>query len=175
MDTVQSAQVIIDNLGFDFSQFTMQKFVEWVEKAKGRRIFLFSIPMPSSTDGAWISDAERPNEYIFYDVKLSPILQVHTQLHEIGHILWGHETLKITSANLTQLIKAVQCQALSPGTSKLLMRALEGKKGQEEVEAEAVAHIIQSQVIRLSRMAALSLAVSNNNEVDKFLLDMGVS
>lgn len=175
MNTVQTAQVIIDNLGFDFSQFTMQEFIEWVERIKGRRIFLFSIPMPSSTDGAWISDAERPNEYVFYDVNLSPILQVHTQLHEIGHILWGHETLRITGANLTQLIKAVQRQALSPGTSELLMRALDGQQGEEEAQAEAVAHIIQSQVIRASRMAALSLTVSNNNEVDRFLLDMGVS
>lgn len=85
MNTVQTAQVIIDNLGFDFSQFTMQEFIEWVERIKGRRIFLFSIPMPSSTDGAWISDAERPNEYVFYDVNLSPILQVHTASRNRAH------------------------------------------------------------------------------------------
>lgn len=170
MNVVNEAQRIVDDLSIDFRQFTMEQFINRIEQIKSRRILLLPMALPSHIDGAWVSDSERPYEYIFYDTGLPPIQQIHVQLHEIGHFLWGHETLRITSENLPELIQAVQRQTMSSTLSGLLMRSV--KDDAKEDEAEAVAAIIQSRVIQASRINELSTKASD--DVERFLLDMGL-
>ena len=175
-DTMQVAQKIVDGLAIDFQQFTMEDFLAAVGESRKRQIFSFAIPMPPFVYGAWITDEERPYEYIFYDTNLSPLHQVHVQLHEVGHLLCGHETLRVSGQNLTQLIEVIQTQNLSSEASSLLMRATTDTGGDErEEEAEAIATTIQSHVIQAARMKELSVAVSNNTQIQKLLYDMGLS
>lgn len=169
MNALEFGRKIVDELKIDFQQFTMEQFVHSLEGARGRKIFLFPIPLPS-IDGAWITDNERPHEYIFYDSNLPPIHQVHVQLHELGHFLCGHQTLAITSENLVQLIDVIKQQNNASVTPQLLMRAF--IQDEKEAEAEAVAMIIQSRVIEASRIRELSKSVSTNT--DQFLEDMGL-
>ncbi len=170
MNAISVALKIVGSLRIDFSEFTMQRFVTHIEQIKGRKIFLLGVPLPPKMDGAWISDGERPFEYIIFDANLSPLQQIHTQLHEIGHFLCGHETYRATKDNLEELILAIQTQRLSADMSRLLTRA--STRDTREGEAEAVAAVVQSRVIQASRGKELSSAVFNN--VDQFLRDMGV-
>lgn len=171
MYVLKNAQRVVDELSMDFRQFTMPQFIMRIEQVKGRKILLLPIPLPLHVDGAWVSDAERPHEYIFYDLNLPPIQQIHTQLHEIGHFLSGHKTLQVTSENLPELILAVKHQTMSSTLTGLLMRSV--TDGEAEDEAEAVATIIQSRVIRASRISELSMRASDH--VTRFLHDMGLS
>jgi len=173
MYVLKKAQRIVDALHMDFRQFTMPQFIMHIEQAKGRKILLLPLPLPLHVDGAWVSDAERPHEYIFYDSNLPPIQQIHTQLHEVGHFLSGHKTLQITSENLPELILAVRHQTMSSTLSGLLMRSVTEGNAEDEAEAEAVATIIQSRVIQASRIHELSMRSSDH--VTRFLHDMGLS
>jgi hypothetical protein len=168
----RKAKAHLDKLQFNFDEFTMMRFVGRVEQVMGRRIFLFAITMPPTMDGAWISDADRPFEYVFFDRQLAPLHQAHTQLHEIGHILFEHETLKVSDRNLSSLIEAVQKQTAAP---HFLMRAMDKKLPREEIEAETIAMMIQTRIIRASRTNILSQSLSHNAEVDRYLSDMGIS
>jgi hypothetical protein len=173
IEAIESAKKIVASLDLDFARFSVQGLVQKVEQIRNRRIYLFSLPMAGGMDGAWISDAECPNEYILYDAHLSPIHQVHTQLHELGHMLCNHETLRLSRDGLEGLLKAVQRQRLTAKDSELLMRAWDTDDGRE-AEAEAVAMVIQSSAIQASRLETLSWAASDNDVVSRFLHDMGV-
>lgn len=132
--------------------------------------------MPPFVYGAWITDAERSYEYIFYDANLSPLHQVHVQLHEVGHLLCGHQTLRVSGQNLSQLIKVIETQNLSTEASRLLMRSTTDTGGDEQEEkAEAIATTIQARVIKAARMKELSVAVANNTQIQQLLYDMGLS
>ena len=92
---LQSEKILAD-LQYDFRDFTIEHFINWVGELKGRRIFSFPLKMPAGLFGAWLSDGEEPNEYIFYRANVPPMYQIHIQLHELAHILLEHPTLRIT-------------------------------------------------------------------------------
>jgi hypothetical protein len=172
--SLQLARKIVEELGFDFSEFTMERFVHHIEKVMGRKIFLYALPLPQAIDGAWISDAENPHEYIFFNSQLPPILQAHVQLHELGHFLCGHSTFNVTS----EMLRAIKPTAKPYPIVELLMRANQSKHKQDtlsEAQAEAIAMVTQARAIHVARIQELSHTGSNNSEVDRFLHDMGLS
>lgn len=176
MNVKDQMQTVLDELGFDFRNFTMTNFVSWLEAHKGRRIFFLSGPMPVNMYGAWFSDSEYPHEYFFFDHTVPTIHQVHIQLHELSHYICGHKTLQITGAKLKSLIFALKENHAYPVEFMELARhrAPDQANAQEEAEAETLAMLIQERVIKFARMNELSKTVSSHREAANFLRDMGV-
>lgn len=160
----------LDQLGFDFSSFTMSNFVSHIEQEKGRRIFTTPWDMPTDLFGAWFSDAELPVEYIFFDKNVLPIHQIHIQLHELCHYLCGHTTLEITSEELKNLLSSDAAHLFQ----RIKMRS--PFTDEEEYEVEHMANLIQTRVIAHRRLEELvSQTHSSSGELMTFLQVMGLS
>lgn len=173
MDATDRMLARLDELGFDFSQFTIERFVSWLETKMKRKIFLLAVKMPMDMYGAWISDAEHPHEYIFYDSSVSPLHQGHIQLHELSHFICQHETLKVTGDDLQAILQAIHSGKMPTCVAQsALLRA--PNSDEDETEAETLAMLIQSRVIQHERLNELANIVSANAEAAAYLRDMGL-
>ena len=150
MDAKSKANKIIQELGYDFRAFTIEGFVRYIGETKGREIITIPWAMPPMLFGAWISD-EEPREYIFYRNDVSGIHQIHIQLHELSHFLFGHPTLQINQKLITDVASG---QTSLPFAD--LPRLRSPNKTTIETEAETLASLIQKQVIQNSQMDRLT-------------------
>lgn len=163
------AKKILKDLNFDFSTFTMDGFLQAVGQAKGREIIALPWEMPSTLFGAWISDDDQAAEYIFYRYNVPQVHQIHIQLHELSHFLFGHTTFKI---NREIISKVVAGTASLPFAESPLLRS--PASADLEIEAETLASLIQEQVILNSGVNLL--AYSNSFPEEKlvnFMKTMG--
>jgi hypothetical protein len=118
--------------------FSIQALCESVAQQRNRRLYLHPLPEQSGEGtpcGMWI--ATDVADHIFYEQKTSSFHQDHIILHEIGHILCGH--------NITHLLEA-DYPLLADGTTdnSLTRRALARTSytTRQEQEAEIVASLI---------------------------------
>src|SRR5688572_3102340 len=158
------AEKILKQLGYDFSTFTMEGFLRFVGKAKGREIITIPWTMPATLFGAWISDGDEPKEYIFYRNNVSVIHQIHIQLHELSHFLFGHPTLQINRKIIADVVA---------GTASLpfaeLPQLRSPKRADAETEAETLANLIQERAIRNSQLDRLIHDTSPEEKLARFL------
>ena len=151
----------MEQWGYDFSQFTLESFKTWVEGCLQRTIVFIPTSATPRLHGLWLSDAEDPYEYIFYDKDAPPILQIHTQLHELAHILCGHQTWNITHADLIAVAQGKQdLKVYLP-----LVLARRSKETIEEQEAETLAALIQKTVIRYDHIDELTTILSSSHDI----------
>jgi hypothetical protein len=144
-DTAARMQLQLDNLGFNSEIATFNQFVQWLEITINRRIHLLQMKMPPGVYGAWISDAERSNEYVFYNASLPALLQTHIQIHELCHLICEHPTLQVTSKTLGAMLQAAQNGSIpSFFTQSTLVCALPASGSYREIEAETMALLIQT-------------------------------
>ncbi|NUM45364.1 MAG: hypothetical protein HUU38_11725 [Anaerolineales bacterium] len=151
---------LLDELGYDFRTFTTEGFIHHVERLKARKILFTDWDLPPGLFGLWITDTIQPLEYIFIAQDLPPILRTHVQLHEIGHILCGHPTLKYDGTTaITDLLPLFR--------SNLYTNSM-------ELEAETLAALVQTRVFRYSLGHELSISVSSRPDTAEFLKAMGL-
>ena len=175
MASNSKAEKILKELSFDFSTFSIDTFARHISQRKGREIFLIpwgsnSSYMPAGMFGAWISDGEEPKEYVFYRTDITPIHQIHVQLHELSHILCGHPTLKITHELVSQIVTG---KASPPFVDVPKMRS--EYKARIEVESESLADLIQERVIRYLQIDQLICQTSSEEKLAHFLKMMSGS
>src|SRR6266436_4495814 len=131
------AEKILRELEYDFTTFTMEGFLRCVGETKGREIITIPWSMPATLFGAWISDGDEPKEYIFYRDNVPVIHQIHIQLHELSHFLFGHPTFQINRKFIGEVVA---------GTASLpfadLPQLRSPKRANVEVEAETLANLI---------------------------------
>lgn len=60
------SEKILADLQYNFQDFTIEHFIKWIGELKGRRILSYPLNMSAGLFGAWLTDDEEPNEYIFY-------------------------------------------------------------------------------------------------------------
>jgi hypothetical protein len=158
-------KAVLGKLDFDFSQFTMDSFVAWIQRLKAREIRFIPWDMPPGLFGVWMSDADEPVEHLFIDKSASPLHKVHIQLHELSHIICAHPTARLTKVQMQDLLLRA---AEDPSVlQEVLLRAPATKE--LEQEAEILAALIQHQVIIHQRLQQLSVAASSNeNVIDHF-------
>ena len=140
---------------FDFATFTWPGFLAWLAERLGKQVHC--VPMPLHADdlfGSWISTPQV--EYIFYDATALPVHQLHIQLHEIAHILCGHETVEIH--------EPVELATLMESLEQVRLRRTD--RGEIEQEVEILTALIQESVFRHGRQAALTrFDFQNQDEV----------
>jgi hypothetical protein len=127
----------LDALAFDFSHFTLDAFAAHLSTHLGRSIEFIPLALPPGLYGAWASDKDLPLEYIFFNQTLSPLHQEHTKLHELAHLILGHQTQKIGRAELEQLMASGQLAGA-------LHRSHQARANQDEYEAEELAAMIRA-------------------------------
>lgn len=155
-------QQILDR--YDFSHFTLPSFIAWVEEEQGKPIQTEAWSMPATIFGAWLSGAEM--DHIFYDEDAIPLHQVHIQLHELAHILCGHQTLTASEDILADILQG------KFDAADLLLRS--AKSDEQEQEAELLSALIQEQVRRHIHFEELTKAVISDDEQHKLYIALGL-
>jgi hypothetical protein len=167
MDARNRIQAKLAALNFDFRRFTMESFVAQIEAQLKRRIYFIGWQMPPGFFGVWLSDAEKPLEYIFYDQSAPPLHQVHIQLHELAHVLCGHTTVKLTGQDIARLLQGkLDWSQLNQALRRSVDQVV------EDEEAEVMATLIQEQVIRHSHLEQLTVAISSDESVATYIRTM---
>ena len=144
-----------EEIDYDFSQFTMEGFVNWLEERRGRKIECIPYQITSPfLSAAWVASDEQ--DYVFYLKDAPPVLQIHSQLHEFAHMLCGH-TAKSRVAKLEKLLENAMQRMHSEKVSVLLRS---NYADEVEVEAEVLASLIQERIMHHSRLKELTMADS---------------
>lgn len=149
---------------YDFSSFTLQGFIAWVGKKRGKAIEMTAWAMPAAIFGAWIEVEDM--DYIFYDEDAIPLHKAHIQLHELAHMLCGHETIKATKETLADILMG------KFSADNLLLRST--KSDQKEQEAELLTSLIQTQIHRHARFDELTREATADKEQQKLLVALGM-
>jgi hypothetical protein len=169
------SEKVLAELQYDFRNFTIEHFIQWVGDLKGRQILSIPLAMPIGLFGAWLSDDEEPNEYIFYRHNVPPIYQIHIQLHELAHFLLGHPTLHI---NREILASALSGKGDLPFNELTRLRSAgkpEDSRSIREVESEILASVIQEQIIRHSQLEQLTRGISSDKNIANYLKHLGMT
>jgi hypothetical protein len=161
------AASILRGLRFDFNAFTIDRFVGHIEGIRQRRIHRIPLKMPAAMFGAWISDGDDPEEWIFYRDDVPPIHQIHIQLHELAHLLLGHPTLTLTKEEMIAMVRGDQGPAFSE-----LVSLRSNATSSVEVEAETLASMIQEQVILHAHIDQLVGGISSDERIAGYLKDL---
>jgi hypothetical protein len=170
MNANLEAQKILKELGYDFATFTMDGFLHFVSDAKSREIITVPWAMPTTLFGAWISDGEESKEYIFYRNNVPVIHQIHIQLHELSHFLFGHPTLQVDRKFITDVVGGM---ASLPFADLPQLRS--PKRTDVETEAETLANLIQEHVIRHAGLDQLTSSISSEERLANFMKTMGLA
>lgn len=174
MNPREQTEKILSELQYDFRDFTINQFIRWIEQKRGRQIFLNPLRLPAGLFGAWFTDDEEPNEYIFYRDNVPPIYQIHNQLHELAHFLFGHPTIHINREILAAVLSGKRGL---PFNEYALLRSTEksvDEKSIREIEAETLASVIQEQVIRHSQLEQLTRGISSDKNIANYLAHLGL-
>ena len=114
--------------------FDLGEFVAGLERQRGRPIRLRSFSFgPGGLCGLWIGTADA--DYIYHEASTTPFHTTHIAVHEIAHMLLGHQHT------------AAWDQLLAPDVDHALIRLILGRSGYstaEEREAETLASLILS-------------------------------
>jgi hypothetical protein len=124
------------------SPFQLRIFCDRLQEQRGRPISLQPVTLPpGSPSGLCVST--QATDYIFYEASTSAPHQEHIVLHEIGHLLWGHQRTITGSEQVLRLL----LPALDP---RVVIGMLERGEctGVTEQQAELVATLIMQRTAR---------------------------
>jgi hypothetical protein len=120
--------------------FDLNQLLAQVAAKRNRPIFIHPfISGPGIPCGMWLSTARA--DHIFHEARTSPWHQTHIALHELAHILLGHDSRTANTLELADL--------LAPGLNSALVRLVLGRSiysTAQERDAEMLASVILVQV-----------------------------
>lgn len=87
----------LDELGYDYSAYSMEHYIAHVEDFLGRRLELVGMDFTRSTTGACVRTVER--DVVFYNDTRHKMLQEHVIIHETAHLLLNHQMMKVSLDN----------------------------------------------------------------------------
>ena len=123
--------------------FDVQSFCEMLGEQRGRPILLHPVAGAEGACGVWVSVPSA--DLIFYEHDTSPLHQEHIILHEVSHLLCGHEPVPVSTHEISQL--------LFPDFNLETVRLVLPRGGYSTVE-EREAEVLAS--LMLERVAASS-------------------
>ncbi|MGW7022530.1 hypothetical protein [Streptomyces decoyicus] len=115
--------------------FSAQELCTQLRRERDRPLHLLPLPtptVPNTPTGMWLVTAR--GDYIFYDAQTSLLHQEHIIMHEIGHMLCGHQS--VTDGQ--RLLRHIE--VTDPAIQQVLPR-IRYSDGQEQ-EAEMIASLI---------------------------------
>ena len=133
-----AAQLPLDHLA------SVNDLCAFLTTQRGRPVRPEAAPLPPTIAGVWIANARA--DYIFYAEDAPPPHQEHIVLHELAHLLCGHES----GPAEVELLQAL----LFPHLDQTLVRSALGRTRydtRQEREAEMLATMIEHRWLRLRR------------------------
>lgn len=123
--------------------FSVPGFCRGLAEQRGRPIKLSAVAMPPGLYGAWIAGSH--TDHIFFERRTSAVHQEHIVLHEIGHLLCGHESAPAPADDMLSLLPSLRRETVR----RVLGRT--GYAAAEEREAELLASLISLAAVRAVR------------------------
>jgi hypothetical protein len=123
------------------SPFSVRAFCGQLAEERGRGIHIYLLPLGSGEGvpcGTWLATDDA--DYIFVEEGTSAFHRDHILLHELGHMLCGHDSPPETFALLTG-------QDIDPARIRQILNRSRYHTT-EEREAELVASLIQARIAR---------------------------
>lgn len=136
---------------YDFTTFTLDSFAQWVEAKRNRSLTFVPLRFPSTVSGGWLQWANK--DWVFYEADALPLYQVHIQLHELSHMLCGHQTVNLDDVieleTVAQLMAYLKVLFENPAQyddviAQALLRS--HRSAPEEIEAECLSALILERV-----------------------------
>lgn len=121
--------------------FDLATFCERLAAHRGRPLTLlpFVATAPDDPSGVWLPTEDA--DYVFFEERTSPLHREHIVLHELGHLLCGHEARRDEALRyLARLLPDVRPSTVA---SVLALRRT-GYTVSEEWEAETFARVVGS-------------------------------
>lgn len=141
--------------------FDLGQFVAGLERQRHRPIRLRPFSSgPGCPCGLWIGTADV--DYIYHEARTTPFHATHIALHEIAHMLLGHQH----TAAWEQLISV-----LAPDVDQTLIQLIFGRSTYgtaEEWEAETLASLILSGTATCLAAVQLSCPIPSHIREDRF-------
>jgi hypothetical protein len=124
------------------SPFDVREFCNSVERARGRMIHLIPRALPTGSPSG-LCVATKRSDYIFFEAQTSAFHQEHIILHEVGHLLCGHDAVSVSRDEVSRLL----LPDLDPGMiERVLGRTCYPMRAEQE--AEMIASLILANVER---------------------------
>jgi hypothetical protein len=168
---VVDVQALLD--GLESTNYSVTKLVARVENLRHRPTALipYAIPGPKKY-GWWITSSIC--EFIFYERHTVHVHQQHIISHELSHILLGHKTTTLDDDH-ARLLLASQSLSVITADPDLLMRELSGLHELErEAEAEALATLLQTELIRRVGLHTLTAQVATIPMWSEWAMGLGI-
>jgi len=141
---------IFTALDYDYSAFTLPHFTDHAAGFVRKEILLISHELEKTLSGIWVR--KQTAHYVFYNNQLHSILQFHTILHEIAHIVLGHTPKPLDHYLNEDILRKYN---LTQPIGKARANPQGNKLDDEEQEAEEFVFLIQHQLIQLNRSSEL--------------------
>ena len=138
---------ILDQLDYDFSDFSLQSLAAWLSARRRRQIEFVGRTMPPNLYGAWIRGEFR--DYIFYDQNTAPVHQLHIKLHELSHILCNHENEILSQNRIAILLRKDSTELAQEGTLRSKFT------DHNEQEAEVMASLLIERIMQGNRRSQM--------------------
>ncbi|MFE7295125.1 hypothetical protein [Streptomyces sp. NPDC057579] len=140
--------------------FTLDAFLYDLQQRRGRRLLLhpWHDTLPDGGPcGAWLSTGN--TDHIYFAANTSRTHQRHIVLHEIAHMLWGHELVPDTGS-LAHLFPDLDPETVL--RALLLQRA--GYAEKQEQQAEMTASLLGETVDRINAPSSLTGSLGRLND-----------
>jgi hypothetical protein len=136
-------------------------FAESVGERRGRRLVLLP---KNDRNGPYGVCLARPDaDYVFYDAETSALHREHIILHELAHLLCGHEKVGLFNQTVrSELIPDLGADA----EGRYMCRTV--YTGVEEQEAEMLASLLRERVERTRRVESTQTPVENEAVLRRF-------
>lgn len=102
----QRMRSLLETIDYDFERFSLPSFCLWLEEITGKQLLFKAAELPLKIFGAWITSPS--HDLVIYQKNTNPLHRQHIILHELCHILCGHQTVQITDQELLKLVPLPQ-------------------------------------------------------------------
>jgi hypothetical protein len=132
--------------------FDLDTFLAELSAQRGRPIVRVSAALPTTGHLCGMLVSTDDADYICSAAGLPPLLEQHTAIHEVGHLLFDHGSLAASSADDHSNVAATEAEALGilmPNLSPALIRRILGRGAYasvQEREAELFASLLLTRV-----------------------------
>lgn len=159
----RKVQAVVQALDYDFTAFTIESFVQYVERLRQRPIILQAYAFSRELSGMVFS--YNGVDFIIYLESAHPILQTHIILHEIAHMLLKHPGKPIREMVSPEIRKEFQSDLWGLTRSVAVNR----HRDDYEYEAEYFVKLIQRKVMKQRRIDALTAPGTSIDELRPFI------
>lgn len=152
-------RALVDEIAsdYDFGNFSLTSFVDWLQTKRSRKIECQGMSLPAGSFGMWFVVVDV--DVIIFNSNLIPLVQAHTVLHEVAHILCNHRTAVFNSPDAIEHLSA----------HLLLQRTMENPHSpQEELEAETLALMLKEKVLLHRANRPTKRMISSTQSIAEF-------